>query len=297
MTRGIGDDKESRMTQHDDIAAGPGQPFAERGGPVQVFYTPPEAPRRPMISHGEGVYMWDTGGKRYFDATSGPVVSNIGHGDKAVLAAMAEQAGKVCYASRALFENAANIKLADLVSGLAGPGFERVFIVSGGSEATEAAIKLARQHAVAKGEPERRKVLGRNPGYHGSTLGAASVTGDPETDEVFGPVMRIMPRVPAPFTYRLPENHDADSHARACAQALEDAILKEGPESVLAFIMEPVGGLATGALVAPDHYYTAVREICSRHGVLLIYDEVMSGAGRTGRFLAAEHWPDARPTW
>lgn len=273
----------------------PQSPFTERGGPIQVFYTPLDAKRRPMISHAEGIYMWDTAGKRYLDATSGPVVSNIGHGNAKVLAAMAEQAGKVCYASRALFENEANIALAERVATLAGPGFERVFVVSGGSEATEAAIKLARQHAVAKGEASRWKVLARNPGYHGATLGAAAITGDPETDAVFEPVMRIMPRVPAPFTYRTPGNIDADTHARDCAQALEQAILEEGPESVLAFILEPVGGLATGALVAPDHYYTAVREICTRHGILLIFDEVMSGAGRTGRFLAAEHWPDARP--
>lgn len=270
-------------------------PFDQRGGPIQVFYTPLDAPRRPTISHAEGIYMWGTTGKRYLDATSGPVVSNIGHGNPRVLAAMAEQAGKVCYASRALFENEANVKLADQVAALAGPGFERVFVVSGGSEATEAAIKLARQYAVARGQVQRWKVLSRNPGYHGATLGAAAVTGDPETDAVFEPVMRIMPRVPAPFTYRTPDNMDADTHARACARALEDAILEEGPENVLAFIMEPVGGLATGALVAPDHYYSAVREICTRHGVLLIFDEVMSGAGRTGRFLAAEHWPDARP--
>jgi adenosylmethionine-8-amino-7-oxononanoate aminotransferase len=104
-----------------------------------------------------------------------------------------------------------------------------------------------------------------------------------------------MPKVPAPFSYRLPANHDADSYARHCAAALDDVIRREGPQSVLAFIMEPVGGLATGALVAPDHYHRAVREICTRHGVLLIYDEVMSGAGRTGTFLAADHWPDARP--
>jgi adenosylmethionine-8-amino-7-oxononanoate aminotransferase len=104
-----------------------------------------------------------------------------------------------------------------------------------------------------------------------------------------------MPKVPAPFTYRLPPNHTPESNARAAAAALERTIVAEGPGTVLAFIMEPAGGLATGALVAPDFYYSAVREICSRHGVLLIYDEVMSGAGRTGRFLAAEHWPAGRP--
>lgn len=265
------------------------------GGPIQLFYGPKPPTPRPIISHASGIHMWDTQGRRYIDGSSGAVVTNIGYGNKRVLEAMVGQAEKVCYASRAVFENQPNIDLAELVTGLAGPGLERAFITSGGSEATEAAIKLARQYAVARGEPRRWKVLGRSPGYHGATLGAAAVTGDPDSDALFGPSMLVMPKVPAPFTYRLPANHDADSHARHCAAALEETILAEDPETVLAFIMEPVGGLATGALVAPDHYYRAVREICDRHGVLLIYDEVMSGAGRTGEFLAADHWPAARP--
>ena len=265
------------------------------GGPVQVFYAKKGAPRRPTVARAEGIYMWDTEGKRYIDASSGPVVSNIGHGNERVVRAMTEQARKVAYASRSLFENEPNIELADLVTSLAGPGLERAFFVSGGSEATEAAIKLARQYAVVRGETSRWKVIAREPGYHGGTLGALAITGDPEADRIFGALMKPMPKVPAPFSYRLPANHDADSYARQCAAALEDAIRREGPETVLAFIMEPVGGLATGALVAPAHYHRAVREICTRHGVLLIYDEVMSGAGRTGAFLAADHWPDARP--
>jgi adenosylmethionine-8-amino-7-oxononanoate aminotransferase len=251
--------------------------------------------RRPTVERAEGIYMWDTDGRRYIDASSGPVVSNIGHGNPRVLEAMVRQAKKVAFASRAVFENEPNIQLADLLTNLAGPGLERAFFVSGGSEATESALKLARQYAVTKGETKRWKVIARDPGYHGGTMGAISVTGDPEAERVFGALGRIMPKVPAPFTYRLPPNHDADSYARHCAKALDETILREGPETVLAFIMEPVGGLATGALVAPDHYYRAVREICDRHGILLIYDEVMSGAGRTGTFLAAEHWPGARP--
>lgn len=265
------------------------------GGPVQLFYAKKGAARRPTVARAEGIYLWDTEGKRYIDASSGPVVSNIGHGNERVVRAMTEQARKVAYASRAVFENEPNIELADLVTSLAGPGLERAFFVSGGSEATEAAIKLARQYAVVRGETSRWKVIAREPGYHGGTLGALAVTGDPEADRLFGALMKPMPKVPAPFTYRLPANHDADSYARQCAAALEDAIKREGPETVLAFIMEPVGGLATGALVAPDHYHGAVRDICTRYGVLLIYDEVMSGAGRTGAFLAADHWPDARP--
>ncbi|MBV9522152.1 MAG: aspartate aminotransferase family protein [Alphaproteobacteria bacterium] len=265
------------------------------GGPVQLFYQAKGARRRPTVARAEGIYMWDTAGRRYIDASSGPVVSNIGHGNPRVLAAMVEQAKKVAFASRAVFENEPNARLADLLTALAGPGLERAFFVSGGSEATEAALKLARQYAVVKGETQRWKVIARDPGYHGGTMGALSITGDPEAERVFGGLGRIMPKVPAPFTYRLPPNHDADSYARLCADALDETIRREGPQTVLAFIMEPVGGLATGALVAPDHYYRAVREICDRHGVLLIYDEVMSGAGRTGKFLAAEHWPEARP--
>ncbi|HEY7611079.1 MAG TPA: aspartate aminotransferase family protein [Alphaproteobacteria bacterium] len=265
------------------------------GGSIQLFYARSVARNRPTVDRAEGIYVWDTAGRRYIDACSGPVVSNIGHGNPRVLEAMVAQAKKVAYASRALFENQPNIDLAELVTRLAGPGLERAFFVSGGSEATEAAIKLARQYAVARGESGRWKVIAREPSYHGATLGAVGVTGDPDSQRLFGAQARLMPMVPAPFSYRLPPNHTADSYARHCAAELENAIRREGADTVLAFIMEPVGGLATGALVAPDHYYRAIREICDRHGVLLIYDEVMSGAGRTGTFLAAEHWPAARP--
>jgi len=267
----------------------------EIGFGQQAFTRPPGAPPLPRIARGEGVWLIDTEGKRYFDASSGPVASNLGHGHPRILAAMEAQARQAVFAYPSQFESAANLEFAERLGRLAGPGLDRSFIVSGGSEAVESAIKFARQHAVATGEASRWKVIGRQPGYHGNTLGALAVSGDEHAHEVFGPLLRAVPRVPAPLSYRLPPNHTVESHARACAQALEDAILREGPETVLAFIMEPVGGLATGALVAPDSYYATVRQICTRHGVKLIYDEVMSGAGRTGRFLAADHWPDARP--
>jgi adenosylmethionine-8-amino-7-oxononanoate aminotransferase len=264
----------------------------KRGAPIQAFYG---SAQLPVIDRAEGVYMWDSAGKRYLDGSSGPIVANIGHGNKRVLAALAAQAARVCFASRAVFENTPNRALAERLVGLAGPAFDQAFIVSGGSEATEAALKLARQYTVAIGAPDRWKVLSRMPSYHGASLGAVSVTGDPDSEAMFAPIARMMPKIPAPMTYRLPDNHDADSYARHCAQALEAAILTEGPGTVLAFIMEPVGGLSTGATVAPGHYMKAVRDICTRHGVLLIFDEVMSGAGRTGAFLAADHWPDATP--
>ncbi len=269
--------------------------YGERGGPVQLFFLNHAAPRRPMVARGEGIYLWDTHGRRYIDASSGPIASNIGHANARVIEASDRQIRSVAYASRVFFENQANIDLADSVALLAGPGLERAFFASGGSEANESAMKMARQYAITQGQESRWKVLSRNPSYHGSTLGTIAISGDPVSEASFGVMTRLMPKVPAPFTYRLPEGHTPQTYADQCADALEQTIEREGPETVLAFILEPVGGLATGALVAPDSYYSRVRDICSRHGVLLIFDEVMSGAGRTGSFLAAHHWPDARP--
>lgn len=262
---------------------------------IQSFFLPSDAPRKPRIRRAEGIWFEDTDGNRLIDASSGPVASNLGHGNPRVLDAMMRQAREAAFAYPLQFESAANVAIAERLARLCGPGLDRAFLVSGGSEAVESAIRFARQSAVVRGEAARWKVIARQPGYHGNTLGALAVSGDKAAHAMFGPLLRDMPKVPAPFTYRLPPNHTAESHARACAAALETTILAEGTETVLAFIMEPVGGLATGALVAPDCYYTLVRDICTRHGVTLIYDEVMSGAGRTGRFLAADHWPGARP--
>lgn len=266
-----------------------------KGGSVLGFYAPRGTPRPPRIARGEGVFLWDGDGRRYLDATAGAVVANIGHGNPRVLAAMAEQAGRVTFAYPRFFESEHSIALADRVCALAGEGFDRAFFVSGGSEANESALKLARQYAVVSGQPQRAKVISREPSYHGATLGALAVTGDAHTLGIYGPMVREMPKVPAPQSYRLPAGHTVESHAMACADALEERIVGEGPDSVLAFILEPVGGLSSGAVVSPAAYYRRVREICDRHGILLIYDEIMSGAGRTGAFLAAHHFADARP--
>ena len=259
------------------------------------FSRPPGAPRLPRIARGEGVWLWDTAGNRYLDASSGPVACNLGHGHPRVLEVMRAQAERAVFAYPSQFESEANTEFSERLARLCGPGLDRAYVVSGGSEAVESAIKFLRQHAVATGQGQRWKVIGRQPGYHGNTLGALAISGDDHAHEVFGPLMRSVPRAPAPLTYRLPPNHTPKTHALACAAALEELILREGPGTVLAFVMEPVGGLATGALVAPDSYHREVRRICTRHGVALVYDEVMSGAGRTGRFLAADHWPEARP--
>ena len=265
------------------------------GEPVQVFFKEKGSPRLPCISHGEGLYFWDKDGKKYFDVSSGPVANNLGSGNKRVLAAMAAQAENAAFAFPGQFESEANERLSNLVTGLAGEGFERAFFVSGGSEAVESAIKLARQYALTKGQSSRCKVISRQPSYHGGTLGALTLTGDSQMHDVFGPMLKSMPKVRAPATYRLPEKYTVESFSRACAAELEDCIKSEGAETVLAFIMEPIGGLASGAVVSDDFYMTEVRRICSKYGVLLIHDEVMSGAGRTGKFLASNHCIDAQP--
>ncbi len=154
----------------------------------------------------------------------------------------------------------------------------------------ESCIKLARQWALAVGQSERWKVISRFPSYHGGTLGALGVTGYAALSDPFSPMMREMPKIPAPTAYLDRDNLTMEQRGIKYADMLEEKILAEGPESVLAFIMEPIGGASTGALVAPDSYFPRIREICDRYGILLIHDEVMSGVGRTGKFLGGDHW-------
>ncbi|MER9671059.1 aminotransferase class III-fold pyridoxal phosphate-dependent enzyme [Mesorhizobium sp. M0203] len=212
---------------------------------------PDEAfPETLTVSHAKGIFFWDTNGKRYLDGSSGAVAANIGHGNERVRDAMLDQANRISYVIRTAFTCDATDELCKVISKLAGPGFDQTFLVSGGSEAVESALKLARQYAYVSGERNRWKVLARLPGYHGGTLGAAAVTGDPARDAMFGPIMQIMPKAPSPLSYRVPEGFTVETYADHCADALEQQILSEDLETVLAFIMEPVGGIATGALVA-----------------------------------------------
>lgn len=245
---------------------------------------------RPELDRAEDIYLWDKSGKRYLDGSSGAMVSNIGHSNPAVLQAMRDQMEKSTFGYRLHFQTEASEALADKTAALCPDGLGRVFFVSGGSEAVESTIKLARQYALARGEAQRFKVISRAPSYHGSTLGALAVTGYAPLSAPFDPMMQRMPKIPAPRAYldglEL-ENPETGHHY---ADMLEAKILEEGPTTILAFIVEPVGGASTGALVPPAGYMPRIREICDRYGVLLIHDEVMSGGGRTGRFWGAEHW-------
>ncbi|MEO1199243.1 MAG: aspartate aminotransferase family protein [Pseudomonadota bacterium] len=257
-----------------------------------LFYQT-ESPR-PMLDRAEGVHMWDVTGKRYIDASSGAMVSNIGHSNPAVIEAMRRQMEKATFGYRLHFETEPGERLAEMTARLAPEGLDRVFFVSGGSEAIESALKLARQYALANGDAQRWKVISRTPSYHGCTLGALAVTGYAALTAPFAPMMQPMPKVPAPRAYLDGLDRDDPATGAHYAAMLEAQIRAEGPETVLAFLQEPVGGASTGALVPPTGYMEAVREICDRYGVLLIHDEVMCGGGRTGRFFGAEHW-DTRP--
>jgi adenosylmethionine-8-amino-7-oxononanoate aminotransferase len=245
---------------------------------------------RPLLDRAEGVYMYDIHGKRYLDGCSGAMVSNIGHSNPRVLAAMKAQMDKATFGYRLHFQTEPSEKLATLTASLMPEGLDRVFFVSGGSEAVESAIKLARQWAWVTDQKDRWKVISRFPAYHGCSLGALALTGYDPLTQPFAAMMREMPKIAAPTCYLDRDNYSDEERGLRYAELLREEILRQGPESVLAFIMEPVGGATTGALVAPDSYYGRIREICDEFGILLIYDEVMTGAGRTGRFLAAEHW-------
>lgn len=246
--------------------------------------------RRPMLERGEGVYLWDNTGKRYLDGSSGAMVSNIGHSNPAVLGAMRTQMEKSTFGYRLHFENEPAEDFASAIAGRMPEGLDRVFFVSGGSEAVESTIKIARQYALAKGEASRWKVISRFPSYHGSTLGALALTGMSLMSAPFSPMMTEMPKIPAPTCYLDRDNLSNDQRGLRYANMLREEVLRQGPETVLAFIMEPIGGASTGALVAPDSYYRRIREICDEFGLMLIADEVMTGAGRTGKYLGVEHW-------
>ena len=247
----------------------------------------------PTVDHGRGVWLTDTTGKRYLDGSSGAVVANVGHGHPHVLEAMRRQAERVTFAYRTQFENEPAVTFARRLTEQLTGGLDRIFFVSGGSEATETAIKLARSYHVARGDVGRYRIVSRFPSYHGATLGALSATGYVPLTERYAPMLNGQNYVASPDCYRCPFGLEPSSCGLACADDLERGIERLGADTVAAFILEPVGGASTGAIVPPDGYFARVTEIARRHGILLIYDEVMTGAGRTGRYCAHQHWPEA----
>ncbi len=243
----------------------------------------------PTAVGGEGCYLIDASGKRYFDGSGGAAVSCLGHGDAEIAAAIKAQVDKLAFAHTGFFTSDPAEELADLLIANAPGDLDRVYFVSGGSEATEAAIKLARQYHLENGEPNRRHVIARRQSYHGNTLGALAAGGNEWRRQQFAPLLIDISHIDPCYEYaEKPEGMTSYDYGQQAAQALEDKILRLGSDSVMAFMAEPVVGATLGAVPAVEGYFKRIREICDQYGVLLILDEVMCGMGRTGHLFACD---------
>src|ERR1700678_3625126 len=245
--------------------------------------------KMPVAVGGKGIELFDQNGKSYIDASGGAAVSCLGHGHPDVIAALHKQLDKLAYAHTGFFTTEAAEQLADRLVETAPDGIDHVYLVTGGSEAIEAALKMARQYFVEKGETRRRHVIARRQSYHGNTLGALATGGNEWRRAQFEPLLIETHHIDPCYAYRLQDAGESDmAYAARAAQALEDKILELGPDQVIAFVAETVVGATLGAVPPVADYFRRVREICDRYGVLLILDEVMCGMGRTGTLHACE---------
>ncbi|KIC16560.1 aspartate aminotransferase family protein [Leisingera sp. ANG-DT] len=243
----------------------------------------------PTAVAGDGCYLIDASGKRYFDGSGGAAVSCLGHSDADVIKAVQEQVGKLAFAHTGFLTSEPAEELADLLVANAPGDIDRVYFVSGGSEATEAAIKLARQYHLERGEPQRRHIIARKQSYHGNTLGALAAGGNEWRRTQFAPLLIEISHISPCYEYvGKAEGESSYDYGQRVANELEAEILRLGPETVMAFMAEPVVGATSGAVPAVEGYFKRIREICDKYGVLLILDEVMCGMGRTGHLFACE---------
>ena len=244
----------------------------------------------PVAVAGDGPYLFDREGRRYLDGSGGAAVSCLGHGHPAVIEAVREQVARLAYAHTSFFTSEPAEALADDLAAHAPAGLDHAYFVSGGSEGVEAALKMAVQYHAERGEPSRTRIVARWQSYHGNTLGALAAGGNRWRREQFRPLLIDVSHIPECYEYRGRSlDESAEQYGRRMADALEAEIERLGPRQVAAFIAEPVVGATLGAVPAAPGYLKRVREICDRHGVLLIFDEVMCGMGRTGTLHACEH--------
>lgn len=244
----------------------------------------------PQVSHGEGVYLFTDDGQRYLDGCSGAVTVSIGHNVKEIIQAMQKQAEQVSFVYRTQFTSKPAEELAKELCAIAPGDINWVFFVNSGSEATETAMKIAIQYWQEQGFGQKTKVLSRWMSYHGITLGALSMSGHVLRRKRFISLLEAYPSVSAPYCYRCPYNSTPEHCGLCCAEELETAIQRHGAENIAAFIAEPVIGASGGAVTPPEGYYQKIQEICQRHNILFIADEVMTGLGRTGRIFGVNHW-------
>ena len=243
----------------------------------------------PAAVGGKGCYLFDENGKSYLDGSGGAAVSCLGHGDPEVIEAIKAQLDTVAFAHTGFFTSRPAEELADLLIEHAPEGIERVYYVSGGSEANEAAIKLARQYFLEIGEPQRHKLIARQQSYHGNTIATLSAGGNVWRREPYKPLLTEVSHIDPCYAYRHQRDDEtAEEYGLRVANALEAEIERLGPDTVMAFLVEPVVGATLGAVASVEGYFRRIREICDKYGVLLILDEVMCGMGRTGTFFACE---------
>ena len=243
----------------------------------------------PVASGGDGAFLIDKSGKRYFDGSGGAAVSCLGHSNDRVRQAIKDQVDKLAFAHTGFFTSEPAEELADLLVANAPGDLDRVYFVSGGSEAVEAAIKLARQYYLERGEPQRQHIIARKQSYHGNTLGALSAGGNAWRKAQFAPILVEMSHIAPCYEYAEREDDETlEAYGLRTANELEAEIQRLGPDKVMAFIAEPVVGATLGAVPAAPGYFQRVREICDAYDVLLILDEVMCGMGRTGHLFACE---------
>lgn len=246
-------------------------------------------PTLPHAASAQGVYITDTTGRRYLDASGGAAVTSVGHAHPEVLAAMRAQIDNLCYAHTSFFTTDAAEALAEKLVNLAPEGLNYVYLVSGGSEAVEAALKMARQYFVEIGAPQRRHIIARRQSYHGNTIGALATGGNAMRRKQFQPILPETHHVSPCYAYREKgADESPEAYAIRLADELEAKILELGPEEVMAFVAEPVVGATLGAVASVADYFKRVRAVCDKYGVLLILDEVMCGMGRTGTVFACE---------
>ncbi len=243
----------------------------------------------PVAVRGQGVWVYDSAGRAYLDGSGGAAVSCLGHNHPDIQAAMHAQIDALAYAHTSFFTTEVAEQLAARLVADAPPGISHAYFVSGGSEAVEAALKMARQYFVEIGQPQRRRIVARRQSYHGNTLGALAVGGNAWRRAQFAPLLIDVEHVSPCYAYRdQREGESPEQYGERLAQELEQTFEKLGPDTVMAFVAEPVVGATSGAVTAVPGYFRRVREVCDRHGVLLIADEVMCGMGRTGTLYAVE---------
>ncbi|GGJ65919.1 adenosylmethionine-8-amino-7-oxononanoate aminotransferase [Anoxybacillus voinovskiensis] len=245
----------------------------------------------PTVRSAKGIYVYDTDGKKYLDGCSGAVTANLGHGVQEVMMAMNKQAEQVAFVYRSQFTSEAAEKLAEALSQQIGRGTTYwTFLVNSGSEATETAMKIAIQYWQEQGRKGKNKILSRWLSYHGITIGALSLSGHPMRRARFVPLLEDFPTISPPYCFRCPYGLTYPSCQWRCADELETAIVRIGAEHIAAFIAEPIIGAAGAAITPPDGYYERIYDICQRHDILFIADEVMTGLGRTGKMMGLDHW-------